>query len=143
MNAPQALAACLADVQPARVTALAKSYTAWRVLSDRQSERMAVIAASLDAAVAEIAPRCRHKDHFIIAEQDALSGRTTAHFYTVKRKSAPRYVYRDHQTHRTNDLYAERLFGLAVNAFEPVEPWSWSPGADVVGRDEAIEGAAS
>jgi hypothetical protein len=112
----------------------ATTFRAWRIAGTRnEAIPLPMSAADLPAAVAATVTSCQHKEAFVVVEHDAVQDRSTAHFYAVKRKSQARYVLVDHVTQRVHDLYAEPLFSLAVNAFDPVEPWSWSLGADVVG----------
>lgn len=63
-------------------------------------------ATGLNDAVNEALTRnlFDHKDHLLIREVGPKG--VKLHLYAIKRKSAPRYVHRDHVTRRVNDLYA-------------------------------------
>ena len=129
------MAAALAPFAPAdsRAVALGPSFAAWRVLSDGKAQAIEVVATTLAEAVDQAKVQCAHKDVFVIRVTDALTAETKAHFFAVKRKSQGRWVVRDHVPTKVHDQYAEPLFALAVSAFQPVEPWRWTPGCDVGG----------
>lgn len=67
---------------------------------------------SLTEAAQEAAPHCEHKDTFVIRRETA-EGEVSHHFYTVKRKSQPMWVWRDQERVRVHQLYAEALFSIA------------------------------
>lgn len=68
--------------------------------------------ATLDEAAQEAAPHCEHKDTFVV-RRETPDGEVTHHFYAVKRKSQPMWVWRDHERVRVHRLYAEPLFSIA------------------------------
>jgi hypothetical protein len=109
-------------------------FTAW-IICDGKSDPVETAGDCLASCADEVAQRCAHKDSFVILETAPVTGKATAHFFTVKKKSTPRWVTVEHVTRRVHDLYAETLFSCAVEAFQPLERWNWSPGADVVGID--------
>lgn len=135
-------ARALEETRPTRAVALASTFTAFRMLDNRKAQRIEIDAADLASAVNAAAGACCHKDHFVVVEADARTGTTTAHFHVVKRKAQGRWVVRDHIQSKVHDLYAEHLFSVDVTAFAPVEPWRWSPGADVVGFGDMIPARA-
>lgn len=54
-----------------------------------------------------------HKDKLAIRATDEETGEVTLHLYAIKRKSTPRYVYKDYQTRREFDLYADPICTLS------------------------------
>lgn len=61
-----------------------------------------------------------HKGKFAIRRTDTLTGAALLHLYVVKQKSKPTYVYQDYQTTRVNQLYAEHLLDLKLDALGSV-----------------------
>ena len=118
---------------PRPVILVHHSFDAFRMLPGGQAHPVEFAAETLSDAVTLTLMRCQHRDFFVIRETETLSGKQTLHWFTVKRKSTARYVVVDHVTRPVHDLYAEHLFDLAVTSFDPVTPWAWAPGADVVG----------
>jgi hypothetical protein len=135
MSAMRALAGFLGGPTAAVSAAPIRTFAAWKMLGGRRNEAqpLEITAATLADALADACNSCSHKDTLAISEHEALAETTTVHFYSVKRKSKPRYVVVEHVGRNVHDLYAEPLFSLAVNAFDPIEPWRWTPEADVVG----------
>lgn len=128
-----ALAAFLTDDR-ATARPMRPGFTAW-IIRDGKSDPVETAGDCLTSCADEVAQRCDHKGSFVILETAPVTGKATAHFFTVKRKSTARWVTHEHVTRRVHDLYAELVLSLAVNEFAPVERWKWSPGADVVGID--------
>lgn len=125
--------------RPQVATRLARfTFEAWRVCASGKAQPIEVAAETLADAVSAAALHCQHKDVFLILETDTQAGTFTLHSYTVKRKSSAKW----NGERKVHDCYAERLFSMAVTEFAPVEPWRWTPGCDVVGRDSnpIIEG---
>lgn len=122
-----------------RPHALAPTFEAFLVLDNTKARRIDVAASTLAEAAEQVASGCPHKSKFVVIESDprAPAAKFT-HWYAVRQASKPRYVTVDHVSRAVHDRYAEHLFTLAVTAFDPCEPWVWSPGADVVGRDAAL-----
>lgn len=82
------------------------TYYLYRVSGGR-TYPMIVDCNTLQEAVDGGKVRCQHKDNLLIREVEG--GRVKCHLYTIKRKSQPRYVYRDYQTTRVHDLYADHV----------------------------------
>ncbi|KPF74542.1 hypothetical protein IP68_12290 [Blastomonas sp. AAP25] len=116
------------------------TYTAWKVNAFRAGQVQPIKGDGpiLPDFAQSVAVHCSHKDTFIVLEKDALTRGQWLHTYQVKRKSKPRYVLVDHHTRAVHDLYAEHVLTVEVSAFQPVEVWAWSPGADTVGRDAGL-----
>ncbi|MFN3474050.1 MAG: hypothetical protein ACK4ZW_08400 [Blastomonas sp.] len=116
------------------------TFTAWKVNQSRAGQVIPLEGSGpiLSEYAQSVAVTCSHKDAFIVLEADAITGGQHLHTFQVKRKSKPRYVTVDHVTRAVHDLYAEHVLTVAVAAFQPVEQWSWKPGADVVGRDAGL-----
>mgnify|MGYP000629688827 CR=1 FL=1 len=113
----------------------ADSFQAWRVLSDGTSQPLDIIAGDLAEAIQSASVKCQHKDYFTVLHT-AASGKRTEHVCYVKQQAA-RWVRKPGFAHavQVRPLSADVLFSRAVAAVEPVEPWRWTPGADVVGVD--------
>lgn len=102
-------------------------------------------ATSIDQALANAARGCAHKDGIALLQTDAITGDQLL-VTAVIRQGKP--VWRKCPdtlvAKQFRDLFADRQMTMKVRAFDPVEPWRWEPGADVVGqRSGAIEGIAS
>jgi len=123
-----------------RAGPLRNIFVAWKVNPMRAGQVAPVEGTGQILAdfAQSVATTCTHKDTFIILEIDALTGAKWLHTYAVKRKSTPRYVMAGHTRRAVHDLYAELLMTICVAAFEPVEQWSWKPGADTVGHDAGL-----
>lgn len=121
-------------------TRMRNSFTAWKVNQSRggQVQPLEGSGPILPEYAQSVAVTCSHKDAFVVLETDAITGGKHLHTFQVKRKSKPRYVMVNHTTRAVHDLYAEHVLTIQVAAFQPVEQWSWSPGADVVGRDAGL-----
>lgn len=119
---------------------LRNSFCAWLINPHRAGQvapikgNGAILADFADSA----ATNCSHKDTFLVLETDAITAGKWLHTYQVKRRTKPRYVRVGNTTRAVHDLYAEHVMTVAVSAFEPVEQWSWTPGADTVGRDASL-----
>lgn len=132
MNAP----AFLARTEPV------VTFAAWRTSDEtahHEAHAICVTAATLSEAVEQAKLSCHHKDTLVILESDQARRKQTQHAYRIVRKAA-KWV-RDPVTgleQRITPLDATPLFSMAVAVFEPVTPWRWSPGADVVGVDRTL-----
>lgn len=111
------------------------TFRVWRITTglaqphDMTGETMADIARALsDAAY--------HGDTFLIEETLAVSGKTTLHTVRIRRGKA---IGWSADAKRTYAYTADRLCSVAVKAFDPVLPWRWSPGCDVLGVGNVIE----
>ncbi len=137
----------LAQIPTARPTQIEVSFAAWRVsdLRGHEGSPLKIEGKSLAAIVQSAVVQCAHKDTIAVRETNP-SGKQVTHFYAVKRKANATYVWDAEtlQQKRVHQLYADFLFSLAVASFIPVEPWNWSPDADVVGVDRSVvEGVLS
>lgn len=73
-----------------------------------------------------------HGCKFSALEIDTVTGRKTLRFYTVTKGSwTGAFDGNGHKIWRTNVTEQVRV---AVNDYDPVGAWAWSPGADVVGN---------
>lgn len=126
----------------------AEAFAAWTIAEFSQ-ERLYPIDIDQPSTLAEATQRaavqCDHKDHFVVCQWDPIKNIGTLHFHAIKRE-AKRQYRRDPITGEagwSQRLYPVLLFTVPVHAFDPVEPWRWEPGADVVGVDRTlIEGRA-
>lgn len=101
-----------------------------------------ISAASL--ALNAALPQCHHKDVLAILYGHDGKREKVLRFYAIKQQSKP--VYRRNPetllTEAMRPLYAALLMETKVHGFDPVEPWRWTPGADVVGIDRTLIGGA-
>jgi hypothetical protein len=100
--------------------------------------------ATLAEAVRRAMP-AQHKARFMVLVENAVTRTGTLHIYAVKQSSKTVRIPHEDGTWRVGKpLLPEALVSLEVRAFDPVEPWRWSPGADVVGVDRTlVEGRAA
>lgn len=119
-----------------------RTFTVWRTCDEtpgNEAHPLRITADTLAEAVQEAAQSCHHKDTLVVLEVDHVTRTQTQHAYRIVRKAA-KWI-RDPVTgleQRINPLEASPLFSMAVKSFAPVEPWRWSPGADVVGVDRTL-----
>jgi hypothetical protein len=105
MTLRQALTRSLAEEQGARAVPFsARCFYPYRVAENGRTLPLVVSCSTLEEAVEGAKVYCIHKEHLLIREIG--EGVDRLHIYAIKRKSAPRYVYKDYQTHRQHDLYA-------------------------------------
>lgn len=128
----------LSRIKPQRT----HTFKAWRTTKDTQHNEahpLPVDADTLADAVEQAAPSCHHKDTLLVLATDAATRKSTLHSYAIVRKAA-KYVRNPVTglTDRISPLEPSLLFSVAVSEFAPVEPWRWSPGADVVGVDRSL-----
>lgn len=129
------------NAQPMRCT-----LTAWKVSEfSGQGHPLDIAGAdNLTAAITSAAMQCAHKDTFMVLQRDPVSGAGTLHLYRVKQSAKPQRVPHSDGTWRmVKPLEPQFLTRIEVRAFDVVEPWRWSPGADVVGRSDVLEGTAA
>ena len=117
------------------MTARCLTYRAWRVGDGADAVPVPVDAAgSLAQAVERALVRATHKQALLVEERDCVTERTVLHAYRVRQKArAWRYNPETKTTDAVTPLFADALFSVPVAAFDPVEVWRWTPGADVVG----------
>jgi hypothetical protein len=111
-------------------------YTCWRLIGPAQPHP--VQARTLQEVEAALATEANHGSTFLVLETDVIRETASLHVYRVRRgKWAGRYD----GARKAYPHSADHLFSVPVKAFEPVEPWRYVPGCDVVGRSSVIEGA--
>lgn len=97
-----------------------------------------LVAVSLPAIEREIAIAPHFGATILILETDAITDAKLLHAYRIRRG---KWIGRvDERGCKTYPHSADLLFRMPVNAFDPVQPWGWSPGCDVVGLDPVLEG---
>jgi hypothetical protein len=89
---------------PRAVPFSTRCFYAYRVTEKGTTLPLIVDCSTLDEAVNGAMVHCIHKEHLLIREVD--DGRTRNHLYAIKKHSAPTYVYRDHDYHRQDRLFA-------------------------------------
>lgn len=105
----------------------ATTFTAFRLCPalngpDRISPLGEIDAGTIDEALSKTLAGDRasssgifHKDHLAIRETDEAG--TRVHLYAIKRKSAPRYEYRNYVTRPVHDLYAMKACVIPGEVF--------------------------
>jgi hypothetical protein len=135
VNAPLRLAAT-------RTVRLHDTFSAWRQRDGGKASRLECGGAILADVLSEAQAQCQHKDVLFILHRDGLTGDKTLHCYAI-RQGKPEWVRKPGFAHvvQVKPLKADPLFVLPVRQFDPVEPWSHTPGCDVVGMDrETVDG---
>lgn len=126
-------------IEPEELAPMRPTFTAWLVLASGKAHPLPADGATLNEALASaLTGGCTHKSQVVIREHNPVKRETRLHVYAIKRRSAGRWVVRDHVPAKVHDLYPDPLFVLDVTAFEPVEPWKWTPGCDVVGVERSV-----
>jgi hypothetical protein len=139
-------AACLADVQRNARPFTRTTFKAWRTSRAGVAYPIDATGDCRDNFTQAAAVHCQHHDTLLILECDAIPGERRLHIYTIKRESKPTWQPAEDGTVRAvHRHYAAHVTTFPVSAFEPVEPWRWSPGADVVGHSDPqfIEGISA
>jgi hypothetical protein len=113
--------------QPSAMPFSRVTYYPYRVTEMGNTYPLIVDCGSLKEAVERGKVHCFHKDHLLVREVDnsgdhipeRLGGGTKVrlHLYAIKRKSAPRYVYRGHVQERVHDLYAAPVCVVDASMF--------------------------
>lgn len=117
----------------------AVSVKVWRIAGGN-AYPLEVTAQDIPEAVNEGAPFCNHKDFLAVLHGHSGKGKKALHLYAIKQQSRPNYR-KNPQTGLTESfrpLYADPLFSMTVNDFNPVEPFKWTPGCDAVGIDRTL-----
>lgn len=120
------------------------TYTAW-VVNQHTTE-----CAPLDVAAAETlaeaaslaAPHCQHKAKFFVRQVDAVTGIAVVALYAVKARKVWRKCPATMITKQIEERFADEVTVFQVRAFDPVEPFRWMPGCDVVGHSGILEARA-
>jgi hypothetical protein len=120
-----------------------RTFEAWQIgESGYVQSRPVFDHESADAIAASYACEGSFGETLAVRETDSIAGTATLHFYRVRRgKWLGRYS-RDGER-KEYPFYADPLFKLNVKAFDPVEPWRYTRGCDVVGRDPNVIDASS
>jgi hypothetical protein len=92
-------------------------------------------------SLAELERQVAHATYFgatfFVVETGTISRKSVLHVYRIRRGS--KAIGYDPVTGNKRYAHtADKLFALPVDAFEPTQPWRWSPGADVVGGDPNV-----
>ncbi|NML93772.1 hypothetical protein [Novosphingobium olei] len=118
----------------------ATTFHAWRIpASTTQAYPLDTEGAqTLADAVNAAAPRCNHKDALQVLHTNGKGERLLV-VYAIK-QGAPTYRKCPDKLIdvRFVPLKPVELYRVAVEDFAPVEPWSWSPGADPVGLNRGL-----
>lgn len=126
---------------PERAFRMSDTFDIWRLrIGDAYAVRLDIDASTLAEAKANASACCSHKDVLFIREtlRAARTG-VALHAYVVRQGKREYRV--NHETGVPGyvaPLKLDHLFSLPVNAFDPLQPWTWTPGADVVGIDRTL-----
>lgn len=93
--------------EPRAVRYSAVSFEAFQIAENGRTYPVDGITASTVADAVSQAVTLRgfsHKQHLLIRESGERGSKL--HIFAIKKKSAPRYVHKDHVTRREHDLYA-------------------------------------
>lgn len=114
-----------------RPTPIHPTYRAWK-LHGGVHYPLRIKASTLGNAVSEAQESCAHKDQFVVLE--SAGGKQTLRIYQIK-QGKDMWVRKPGFAHavKVHQLRADLIVELAVDNYEPVEAWQWTPGADVVG----------
>lgn len=137
--------ACAQSAEQSASPTRREVYRAWRIVPDSSRGEAIPLATAPATSLAEALDNAltgcvQHKDHVAILVTDTVTGKRMVHFYAIKRKSAPQISWNAEtkQHERFHSHYPVAVFAVAVNEFVPVEPFVWTPGCDVVGRDDGV-----
>jgi hypothetical protein len=86
---------------------------------DGRTYPLVVDCNSLSDAVDGGKVQCIHKDHLLIRE--VAGERDILHLYAIKRKSHPRYVYRNYAYDRVHDLYAAHVCTIDARMLNQIQ----------------------
>lgn len=117
----------------------ATQFTCWR-LTTGAAQPHPVTSTALIEIEREIAAEAHHGETFLVREDDPIREQLILHVYRVRKG---KWAGRFDGARKTYPYVADRLFSVPVKAFEPVEPWKWAPGCDVLGRGKFVEGTAA
>ena len=115
-------------------------FTAWRLShGSRTATRLDCKGGDLAEALQSASRLCQHKDVLFVLHTDRISGIKRLHCFVIR--NGKREYRVDRETGIPGMVTPSKpdcIFDMAVIDFHPAEPWSWTPGADVVGIDPSI-----
>ena len=126
----------VSNVRTVRPVAITAEYKAWKVCNGVHYP-LHIEGTTLLNVIAEAQGYCAHKDQFAVLEING--GRQVLRVYQIK-QGKEMWVRKPGFAHavKTHQLKADQVTELAVDAYAPVEPWQWSPGADCVGAERGV-----
>jgi len=123
------------SIRPQRIPV--SLFDVWRVLESGKAQPQDVTGETLADIERRLATEANHGATFMVLETKSLSDIATLHSYRIRKGKA---IGWDREAKRTYAYAADRLFSVEVSAFEPVQPWRYVPGCDVLGASGVIEG---
>jgi hypothetical protein len=81
-----------------------RCFYVYRVVENGRTYPLVVDCSSLEEAVEGGKVHCFHKEQLVVRE--VASGTDRLHIYAIKKRSAPTYVYRNHDYQRQDRLFA-------------------------------------
>jgi hypothetical protein len=123
------------NLRPQRM--VGETFAAWRLLENGLAQPHDLAGETLPEIEDTLAVEANHGATFLILGTDTLTGGTRLHSYRIRKGKATGWNAR---AKRTYAYTVDRLFSVAVSAFDPVLPWRCVPGADRVGVAPFIEG---
>ena len=138
MNAQTKIQASLPDLlRNAREAAPLRSFTGWRL---GEEGRFALEIKLPFATLAEVEQYFGQEAFFgctfFVVEHDAVTDTKMLHVYRVRKGK-----WAGHFSDAYTKVYphtADKLFAMPVNAFDPAQPWLWSP-SDPIGNGPVID----
>jgi hypothetical protein len=116
---------------------IASTFDCWLVLPNGKAMSHHIQGDTLAEIERSMAKAAYHGETILVRETETLSGKTTLHTYRV-RKGKP--IAWDADARRVYFYTAEKLVSVEVSAFQPVAPFRHTPGCDVIGFGNVIEG---
>ena len=124
----------LAPIRPQPMQTV--SYQAWRLRDETAVPLELGEVNDVQDALAAACASCGHKDTLFLLCDDGRAKLLRAYVIQQGKREhrrdpvtgIPRWVH---------ELKPATLFAMAVSAFDPVEPWRWTPGCDPVGLTAA------
>jgi hypothetical protein len=107
----------ISEARAARFSAI--DFAAFKVSETGRTYELGPVDASnvpdaVNAALGQFV--LHHKEHLLIRETSERG--STLHIYSIRRKSAPRWVHKDHVPRAVHDLYADAVCSIDGNVFQ-------------------------
>lgn len=116
--------------------AMTDTFEAWRLRDTETATSIGISATTLADALSHAQNSCGHGDTLLILQTHARTERQTLHAFRIRQGARElRRIGDDPVPQWIRPLKPDAMFSMAVDAFTPVAPFRWSPGADVIGID--------
>lgn len=115
-----------------------KAFDAWRILASGEVQVQPAAGQDVESVAANFAHPAYFGNTILIRETCGLSGEAMLHAYRIRRGHW--LGLHDENLKRIYPHKTDKLFAVKISAFEPVEPWRYTRGCDVIGnRNDPIE----